>query len=133
MAPENDNSGKNNDPFQPSEYLAEMDNVIRVITLRGMTAGNDGDFETAFLHMELALWLARSLENKCLEATLLNNLGLLYTMQGTWDRALFTFDRAMEIALAFCESHDKFIAILKKNISCLFDPKLTIPGDPDKD
>ena len=133
MAPEKDNSGQNNDPFQPSEYLAEMDNVIRTITLRGMTAGNDGDFDTAFLHMELALWLAQRLENKCLEATLLNNMGLLYTMQGAWDRALLTFDRAMEIALVFCRSHDKFLSILKKNTASLFDPELTMPGDPDKD
>lgn len=133
MEPEKDNSKKNYGQFILSEYLTEMDNMIRTLTLRGMAAGNEGDFETAFLHMELALWMSKCLENKCLEATLLNNIGLLYTMQGTWDKALFTFDRAMEIALAFCRAQDKFLSVLKRNISCLFDPKITIPGDPDTD
>lgn len=113
-----------------SEYLKEMDSVIQILTLRAMAAGNDGDFETAFSTMELALWMSQSLEKKCLEAALLNNLGLLFTMQGAWDNAMLTFDRSMEMAIASCHSHDHLLTILKKNISCLFDPKINPPGRP---
>ncbi|MCG8635287.1 MAG: tetratricopeptide repeat protein [Desulfobacterales bacterium] len=131
MEPENNSSGKNNEDFPLSGYLTEMDKMIRALTLRGMAAGNEGDFDSAFINLELALWMAQSLGKRCLEATLLNNLGLIYTMQGAWDRAMLTFNRSMEIALGACPSHGHFLVTLKKNISCLFDPKLITPGDPD--
>lgn len=119
---------KNSGPYPPSHYLADMDKVVETLTLRAMTAGNDGDFDTAFLNMDLALWLSQSLKKKSLEAVLLNNLGLLYTMEGSWDRAMLTFDRSMEIAVEFCLPHDNFLITLKSNISCLFDPKIATPG-----
>lgn len=132
MEPEENGFGKDNDDFISSDYLTEMDKMIRALTLRAMAAGNEKDFNTAYLNMDLAMWMAQSLEKKCLEAALLNNLGLLYTMQGSWDKAMLTFDRAMEIALASCTSHDNFLSTLKKNIACLFDPKITTPGEPDE-
>ncbi|WP_300465273.1 tetratricopeptide repeat protein [Desulfobacula sp.] len=107
--------------------------MIETLTLRATAAGNDDDFKTAFLNMELALWMTQSLEKKCLEAVLLNNLGLLYTMQGAWDRAILTFDHSMEIAFDSCTSQGNFLTILNKNISCLFDPKIAKPGDSDND
>ena len=133
MEPEKNRPGENNDDFTPSDYLTETDNMVRTLTFRAMSAGNDGDFNSAFSDMELALWMSQSLGKKCLEATLLNNLGLLYTMQGAWDKALLTFDRSMEIALDSCSSHGDFLSTLDKNISCLFDPKIAAPIDPDKD
>lgn len=131
MEPEKDRSEKSNDYFNPSDYKTQIEEMIGTLTLRAMSAGNDGDFNTAFLNMELALWMTQSLDKKCLEAALLNNMGLLYTIQGAWDRAMLTFERSMEIALDSCTSQGNFLSILNKNISCLFDPKITKPGDPD--
>lgn len=133
MEPEKDSSGRSNDNFSSFDYQTQTDEMIGTFTLRAMAAGNDGDFKTAFLNMELALWMAQSVEKKCLEAALLNNLGLLYTMQGAWDSAMLTFDRSMEIAFDSCPSQSNFLSILNKNISCLFDPKIIKPGDPDND
>jgi lipopolysaccharide biosynthesis glycosyltransferase len=131
MEPDKNSSGKNNDHFTSHDNLTVMDKMISTLALRGMASGNDGDFNTAFLNMELALWMTQHLNKKCLEAVLLNNLGLLYTMQGAWDKAMLTFDCAMEIAFEFCTSNDNFLSTLNKNISCLFDPKITTPKDPD--
>ncbi|THB72533.1 MAG: tetratricopeptide repeat protein [Desulfobacteraceae bacterium] len=113
--------------FPSSDYLAGMEKVITTLTLKGMAAGNDGDFKMAFSDMEAALWLSQSLEKRCLEAVLLNNLGLLHTMNGAWDRALFFYECSMEIAADACPSDDTFLSTLKKNISCLFDPKVVTP------
>ncbi len=124
------NSGKNNDHYIPSDYLADMEKIVQTLTLRAMAAGNNGDFETAFSTMELALWLSRSLDKKCLEAVLLNNMGLIHTMNGSWDEAMLTFDQSMELAMVYCPYQGNFLAILKKNIACLFDPKITTPGNP---
>lgn len=131
MAPKKNSPGKKNGHSGSSDYLTDMDKIVEALTLRAMAAGNDGDFDTAFSNMELALWLSQSLKKKCLEATLLNNLGLLYTMNGAWDKAMLTFDRSMEIAMASCPSHNNFLATLKRNISCLFDPKIATPGNPE--
>lgn len=133
MEPEKESSERNNDNFSSSDYQTQIEGMIGTLTFRAMAAGNDGDFKTAFLNMELALWMTQSLEKKCLEAALLNNLGLLYTMQGSWDRAMLTFDHSMEIAVDACNSQGNFLSILRKNILCLFDLKITKPGDPDND
>ncbi len=133
MEPEKDSSGRSNDNFSSSDYQTQIEEVIGTLTLRAMAAGNDNDFKTAFLDMELALWMTQSLEKKCLEAALLNNLGLLFTMQGAWDKAMLTFDHSMEIAFNSCSFQSNFLSILNKNISCLFDPKIIKPGYPDND
>lgn len=125
------NPEKNNDDFIASEYTTEMEELIKSSTICAMTAGNSGDFDIAFLNMELALWITRSFGNKCLEATLLNNLGLLYTMQGAWDRAMLTFEHSLKLASGPCKTSDKFIGILQNNIACLFDPTLITPGKPE--
>ncbi len=129
MEPDNEGPEKYNRHFNASDYLDEMDKTIGSLTLRAMKAGNDKNFDTAFSDMELALWMSQSLGKKCLEAALLNNLGLLYTMQGVWDRAMLTFDRSMEIAMVSCSPHSNIFVTLKKNISSLFDPKLITPGN----
>ncbi len=133
MEPEEDGFEKSNDYFSRSDYQNQIEEMIGVIVLRAMAAGNDGHFNTAYLNMELALWMTQGLGKKCLEAALLNNLGLLHTMHGAWDRALLTFDRSMKIAFDSCNSQGNFLSILNKNISCLFDPKVTKPVDPGND
>ena len=133
MGPYNDNSEESNDSFSSSDYQTQIEEMVETLTLRAMAAGNDGDFNTAISNMELAFWITQSLEKKCLRAVLLNNLGLIYTMQGAWDTAMLTFDRSMEIASGSCSNQGNFLSILKRNISCLFDPKITKPVDPDND
>ena len=54
---------------------------------------------------------------KGLEAVLLNNLGLLYTLRGAWDRALLFFDSAMTLAMAAGPANDRFLSTIKSNIS----------------
>ncbi len=130
MEPQKNNPEKNNDHYIESDYLADMDKIVQTLTLRSMSDGNNGDFETAFSTMELAMWLSRSLDKKCLEAVLLNNMGLILTMKGAWDEALLTFDQSMELAMVSCPSHGNFFTILKNNIASLFDPKITTPGNP---
>ncbi len=130
MDAENNNFGKNNSPSPPPGYVTDMEKVVQTLTLRAMAAGNNGDFQTAFLNMELGLWLAQSLEKKCLEAVLLNNLGLIHTLKGSWDRAMLFFDSAMAMAIESCPSNDRFLATIRRNISCLFDPKIAAPKGP---
>lgn len=127
---EKDNFGNNNNRPAPPGYHKDMEDLVQTLTLRAMAAGNTGDFKTAFLNMELALWLAQSLNKQCLEGVLLNNLGLLYTLEGSWDTALLFFDNAMTLALTSCPANDRFLATIKRNISCLFDPKIAAPGSP---
>lgn len=129
MEPDNSNPDKYDGHFNASEYLADMDEIIRTLTLRAMAEGNKKDFDAAHSDMALALWMCQSLGNKCLEATLLNNLGLLYTMQGVWDKAMLTYDRSMEIATASCSPQNNIFATLKKNISSLFGPKIATLGN----
>ena len=57
MEPENNSSGKKNDDFISPDYMSEMDKMIRALTLRAMDAGNDNDFDTAYLNMDVALWM----------------------------------------------------------------------------
>ncbi len=130
MEPKRNSAGKNNGHFSSSDYLRDVDKLVGTLTMRAMAEGNAGDFNMAFSDMELALWLSQSLGKKCLESVLLNNLGLLYTMNGSWDSAMLTFDRSMEIATESCPSNNSFLTTLKKNISSLFDPKIATPGNP---
>lgn len=127
-----DNSPKkDNSHLTSSDYLADVEKIVQSLALRAMAAGNEGDFKTAFSNMEVALWLSQNLEKKCFEAVLINNLGLLHTLRGAWDKALLFFDRAMEIAIKSCPSNDRFLTTIKKNISCLFDSKIAPPKNHD--
>ncbi len=132
MEPERNSSGKNNGNDTPADYLQNVTKIVETLAMRAMADGNVGDFETAFLNMELAIWLSQNMGKKCLESVLLNNLGLLHTMNGSWDKAMLTFDRSMEIAMEYCPAQNNFLTTLKKNISCLFDPKIATPGNPKK-
>ncbi len=98
---------------------------IGTLSREGMDAGNKGDFETAFLNMGRALAHARDLNKKCLEAKILNNLGILYTLQGAWDEALYSYDKSMTIVVD-CYGTDNFLyKTLQKNILYLFTPRAT--------
>ena len=88
-----------------------------------MAAGNAGDFDKAFFNMEEALSLSRELDKKCLEAKLLNNLGLLYTMDGAWDQAMLSYDRSMAIVTRHYGTQNILYKTLQKNILYLYEPK----------
>lgn len=121
--------GKNNNHSTSSYDLADWEKVTEILALRAMAAGNNKDFQTAFSNMEVALWLSQNLEKKCLGAVLLNNMGLLHTLAGAWDRAMLCFDRAMTLAQESCPPNTHFLTIVKNSITCLFDPKIATPGN----
>lgn len=106
-------------------FLKSLLKQIGNLSRTGMAAGNSGDFDTAFFHLEEALSLSRELDKKCLEAKLLNNLGLLYTMSGAWDRAMPLFDRAMEMVTRHYGTRNILYKTLQKNITYLIDPELS--------
>ena len=112
------NSGPSLSPGFIKSLLKQIGNLSRT----GMAAGNLGDFDKAFLNLEEALSLCRELDKKCLEAKLLNNLGLVCTMSGAWEDAIFAYDRAMEIVTEHYGTRNGLYRTLQKNITYLFDP-----------
>ena len=106
-----------------SEVLKCLLKQIGNLSRTGMEAGNFGNFEKAFLNLEEALSLCRELDKKCLEAKLLNNLGILYAQSGTWDRAMESYDRSMQIVTRHYGIGNILYKTLQKNISCLFQSK----------
>lgn len=101
---------------------------IGTLSRTGMEAGNNGDFEKAFLLMDDALSYAGELDKKCLEAKLLNNRGLLCTLQGRWDAALLDYDRSLGIVTAHYGTDNVLYRTLQKNMAYLFDH--VAPVDP---
>ena len=71
--------------------------LIGSLSRAGMSAGNKGDFDSAFGNITDALFFARKLNKDCLVAKLLNNLGILYTQKGIWDKALLSYEQSMDI------------------------------------
>lgn len=100
--------------------LRKLLRLIGSLSRTGMEAGNNGDFKTAFMVMDDALSYARDLDKKCLEAKLLNNLGLLYTMKGQWDRALLTYDQSMGLVTEHYGRDNILYRTLQKNMAYLF-------------
>ena len=116
-------SRKNCGQALPPKFLRKLLKQIGNLSRTGMEAGNAGNFEKAFLNMDEALSLSRELDKKCLQAKLLNNLGLLYTMNGAWDKAMTTYDRSMSIVTRYYGTQNFLYKTLQKNIKYLFDPK----------
>ncbi|WDP93401.1 MAG: tetratricopeptide repeat protein [Desulfobacter sp.] len=85
-----------------------------------MKAGNNGDFNKAFLNLEDALSLSRELDKKCLEAKLLNNIGILHTMNGRWDKAMAAYDESMDLVCDHYGTGNFLYKTLQKNIGYLF-------------
>lgn len=99
--------------------------MIGNLSRTGMKAGNTGDFGMAFLNIEDALSLSRDLNKKCLEAKLLNNLGILHTMNGTWDKAMVAYDESLNIVSDHYGTRNFLYKTLQKNIGYLFNLKIT--------
>ena len=112
-------------PKQPLTrgFLRSLLKQIGNLNRTGMRAGNAGEFDMAFLNIEEALSLSQDLGKKCLEAKLLNNLGNLYTMNGTWDKAMETYDRSMSLVTRHYGTQNILYKTLQKNIGYLFDSK----------
>ena len=96
--------------------------TIGNLSRSAMDAGNNGDFDEAFFNMEDALSLSRDLNKKCLEAKLLNNLGLLYAMDGAWDTALLMYEESLAIVTDHYGTHNFLHKTLQKNIGYLLNP-----------
>jgi len=101
------------------KYLLKM---IGNLSRTGMQAGNNGDFDQAFSNMNEALDYTKELDKKCLEAKLLNNFGLLYTMQGAWDKAMLKYEQSLDIVVAHYGTSNILYRTLQKNILYLFKP-----------
>jgi len=99
--------------------LRSLLKMIGNLSRTGMKAGNQGDFQKAFLNIEDALSLSRDLNKKCLEAKLLNNLGILHTMNGTWETALTVYDESMRIVSDHYGTQNFLYKTLQKNIGYL--------------
>lgn len=104
--------------------LRKLLKMIGNLSRTGMKAGNAGDFDKAFLNIEDALSLTRELDKKCLEAKLLNNLGILYTMYGAWDKALLIYDKSLDIVTDHYGTHNYLYKTLQKNIGYLLSPNV---------
>ncbi len=105
--------------------LRSLLKMIGNLSRTGMEAGNAGDFGMAFLNIEDALSLSRDLNKKCLEAKLLNNLGILHTMNGTWDKAMAAYEESLNIVSDHCGTQNFLYKTLQKNIGHLFNLEIT--------
>ncbi len=104
----------------PKSTLRSLLKLIGNLSRTGMYAGNNGDFDKAFLCLEDALALSRDLDKKCLEAKLLNNLGNLHTMNGSIDKAMAAYDESMHIVCDHYGTGNFLYKTLQKNIAYLF-------------
>lgn len=100
--------------------LRSLLKLIGQLSRSGMKAGNEGDFQNAFLNLEDALSLSRELDKKCLEAKLLNNLGILHTLSGRWDRALAVYDQSLTLVSDHYGTKNFLYRTVQKNIGYLF-------------
>lgn len=85
-----------------------------------MNAGNKGDFDAAIGNLKDALRLAEKLNKNCLIAKLFNNIGILYTQVGAWDKAMLSYDKAMHLITTSHGAKNFLYRTLQKNISHLF-------------
>ncbi len=99
----------------PKQFKATL-KLIGSLNRTGMEKANRGRFEQAFPDLEDALGLSRDLGKKCLEAKLLNNLGILYTMSGSWDRAMIHYDKALTLVFDHYGTKNFLYKTLQKNI-----------------
>lgn len=109
--------------FNKSLAMGELRAQLKLIgglSRAGMNAGNKGDFESAFGNMEDALFFARKLDKDCLVAKLLNNLGILYTQNGEWDKAMLSYEQSIDIVSDRYGTENYLYKTLQKNITHLF-------------
>lgn len=116
------NSPRSNKEVLSPAILRYRLKLIGSLSRKAMEAGNNNDLDLAFLNITKALALSQELDKKCLEAKLLNNLGILYTMQGTWDTALLKYDQALDMVARHYGTDNVLYRTLQKNILYLFRP-----------
>jgi len=119
-------SGTDRKSQSHSHCLKLLLKTIGSLSRAGMEAGNNGDFDKAFSHLEDALSLSRDLNKSCLEAKLLNNTGVLHTMNGAWDKALLAYERSMQIVSEQYGTRNVLYRTLQKNIRYLLEPNDTV-------
>ena len=98
--------------------------LIGGLNRAGMASGNNGDFDAAVGNLNDALTLAEQLDKQCLVGKLLNNLGIIYTQSGSWDRAMLSYGRAMNLVSTHHGTNNVLYKTIQKNISYLCGVKL---------
>jgi tetratricopeptide (TPR) repeat protein len=101
--------------LSPKQFKAML-KLIGSLNRTGMEKGNLGKFNQAFLLLEDALSLSRDISKKCLEAKVLNNMGILHTMSGSWDKAMINYDQALNIVSDHYGTNNFLYKTLQKNI-----------------
>ncbi|MEA1968711.1 MAG: tetratricopeptide repeat protein [Thermodesulfobacteriota bacterium] len=93
---------------------------IGYLNRAGMAAGNKGRFKEAEKNLKSALGKIYGIGLKCLEPKILNNLGLIYAMEGRWDKSLFYYNDALEIIEERIGKDNSLYRIIQKNLTALF-------------
>jgi len=83
----------------------------------GMTDGNLGNLEGAEAKLAEALREARIDGHPLLHAKILNDIGIIYSFKGAWDRALVSFDDALKLTVAHRGENNYLFRTIAKNIS----------------
>ena len=92
---------------------------IGILNRAGMEYANEKQFPEAFLKIDTALCLARRLNKKCIEAKVLNSLGIFYTMVKQWDQALLCYDEAIGLVADHYGTDNILFQTLGKNMAYL--------------
>jgi tetratricopeptide (TPR) repeat protein len=122
MPHEKKHTATDSKPKMSPRCLRSLLKTIGNLSRTGMEAGNNGDFVKAFSNLEDALSLSRDLNKTCLEAKLLNNTGVLHTMNGAWDMALLAYERSMQMVSDRYGTRNVLYKTLQKNICYLLEP-----------
>ena len=105
--------------LSPQEYKQTLKR-IGILNRTGMEYANQGNFPEAFIKIDTALHLAQKINKKCIEAKVLNSLGIVYTMVKQWDEALLCYDEAIGIVADHYGTENVLFQTLGKNLSYLF-------------
>lgn len=103
-----------------SKELKKQLKLIGSLNRAGMNCGNSGDFDAAISNLKDAVLFSKTLDKACLNAKLLNNMGILYTQKGVWDKALLLFDQAMDLVVSQYGTQNYLYKTIQKNIGYLF-------------
>lgn len=93
---------------------------IGYLNRKGMNDGNAGRFEDAKQKLRTALEKTRANSLSHLEAKILNNIGLIYAMEGDWSQALFHYNDAMAMLEYLSITDTTLCKTIQKNTTQLF-------------
>ena len=95
--------------------------TIGYLNRTGMADGNAGRYQEAKSKLRRALEKIQNIGLDCLEPKILNNLGLVYAMEGRWDRALLYYNDALSMTEFQSGNETTLYRTVQKNITTLFE------------